>query len=92
MTRPLRGESEVNMREKLLQLHGVGEKVADCVMIFSLGYDNLFPLDRWGRRILTDLYGHHPKASYKDLREWVKTQYNGYASWASQLLFEWYRR
>ena len=79
-------------RKLLMGQDGIGDKVADCVLVFGLGYDDIMPLDRWGRRILEDLYGHDANSSYEFLRNWVKKQYGGYASWASQSLFEWYRK
>lgn len=84
-----RNESEV--RELLLGMKGIGEKVADCIMAFGLEFDNVFPVDIWGRRILTDLYGHNEKTKYSELSSWTKAYFNGYATWAGQYLFEWYR-
>lgn len=43
--------------QELMQFPGVGEKVADCILLFSCGYTNAFPVDTWIRRVLQQLYG-----------------------------------
>lgn len=85
------GMDEDYDRERLLKLKGVGNKVADCVLVFGLGYDNVTPLDVWGKRSLVDYYGLDPTMNYKVMREWTKTHFKGYASWAGQYLFEYIR-
>ncbi len=82
---------EESTRSELLKLPGVGDKVADCIMVFSLGYDNLTPLDVWGKRVFTNLYGLDPKMKYSDMRKWLNDHFEGHAAWAGQFLFEWYR-
>ena len=47
------------IREELLKLDGVGEKVADCIMLFSLKRYDVFPIDVWVRRVMNDLYIHN---------------------------------
>lgn len=39
-------------REKLLELRGVGKKVADCVLLYGLGHNDAFPVDVWMERAL----------------------------------------
>lgn len=39
--------NEEQARKKLIEIKGVGEKVANCVMLFSLGYRDAFPIDVW---------------------------------------------
>ncbi len=43
-------------RAALLELRGVGPKVADCVLLFGLGRFDSFPVDVWIRRALADLF------------------------------------
>lgn len=42
--------------EALLRIPGVGRKVADCIMLFSLEKPEAFPVDVWVRRVLHELY------------------------------------
>jgi len=44
-------------RKELKKLHGVGDKVADCVMLFGLHMLNAFPLDVWMKRAVEKHYG-----------------------------------
>ncbi|HVX92808.1 MAG TPA: DNA glycosylase, partial [Candidatus Dojkabacteria bacterium] len=39
-------------KSRLIQLKGVGDKVADCVLLYSLKHDHVLPLDVWGKRIV----------------------------------------
>ena len=43
-------------RKRLLEPHGVGPKVADCVMLFGLGRFGSFPVDVWIRRAMSELF------------------------------------
>lgn len=50
-------EPTTNVKEKLLTLSGVGEKVADCILLFStLKRFDVFPIDVWVRRVMNELY------------------------------------
>lgn len=42
-------------RKELCTFLGVGPKVADCVLLFSLGYTDAFPIDVWIDRALNEL-------------------------------------
>jgi len=44
-------------RTALKKLHGVGDKVADCVMLFGLHMLDAFPLDVWMKRAVANHYG-----------------------------------
>lgn len=52
----LRNESESDARRELMNFRGIGKKVADCVMLFSLGFDNVFPTDTHVRAAVAELY------------------------------------
>ena len=44
-------------KEKLMTIKGVGERVADCVCLFSLGFFEEFPVDTWIKKAMDSLYG-----------------------------------
>ncbi len=48
----LRHYSYEDAHKKLLTLSGVGDKVADCVQLFSLGHSEAFPVDVWVERLM----------------------------------------
>ncbi|MBI4199401.1 MAG: 8-oxoguanine DNA glycosylase [Chloroflexi bacterium] len=87
----LRGLAYPEARGALLTLPGVGEKVADCVLAFSLDKREAFPVDRWVRRSLEAWYGHGPRARYGELSSWAQDRWGEYAGYVQQYLFCWAR-
>lgn len=82
------------IREELLKLDGVGPKVADCIMLFSLKRFDVFPMDVWVRRVMNELYIHdenEEKVSAKKVHELAKQKFLGMAGIAQQYLFYWKR-
>ncbi len=77
------GRAYEDAREYLTQFVGVGEKVADCVLLFSLGYLEAVPLDTWIRKTIEEYYPDCEKGSYaatsRALRERLGGEYAGYA-------------
>ena len=79
-------------REELIQLQGVGRKVADCVMLFSLDFDAQVPVDTHVLQlsqkmgIVTKSQKLNPALYEKINSEWVKL-YGPKAGWAHQILF-----
>lgn len=73
--------------EELLKLPGVGEKIANCVLLFSCGHDEAFPIDVWVERALCRLYFPRREVTKKKLREFVRGHFGPHAGWAQQYLF-----
>lgn len=90
-------ENEQNvetLREKLLTLSGVGGKVADCIMLFSLKKFSVFPIDVWVRRVMNELYikeEDENKVSKTLIQNLAKEKYSDLAGLAQQYLFYWKR-
>ncbi|MBI4282359.1 MAG: hypothetical protein HY672_02595 [Chloroflexi bacterium] len=74
-------------KEALMSLPGVGNKVADCVLLFSLDKLDAFPIDRWVLRAVEEWYPDGAKLSYKGIRAWALERWGGYAGYAQQYLF-----
>ncbi len=83
--------SENEIRAFLTSFKGVGDKIADCVMVFSLKQRGVTPLDIWAKRVLVDLYGVDSKMNYERMRGWYKDYFGDYTAFAGQYLFEYYR-
>ena len=82
------------IREELLKLDGVGPKVADCIMLFSLKRYDVFPIDVWVRRVMNDLYIHNEneeKVNKKEILKIANKLYGNICGLAQQYLF-YYRR
>ncbi|MEI8313886.1 MAG: DNA glycosylase [Verrucomicrobiota bacterium] len=69
--------------EELTKIHGVGEKIANCTLLFSLGFDQAFPVDVWMQRALHRLGWRGKKIT----RRQVLDHFGPYAGWAQQYLF-----
>ena len=59
----LKNLSSGEARERLMQIKGVGEKVANCVLLFGLGFREAFPVDVWIARVMEELY-HDEMAAF----------------------------
>lgn len=82
------------MREELLKLDGVGPKVADCILLFSLKRLDVFPIDVWVRRVMNDLYIHNEdeeKVNKKELQKLAEEKFCNLSGLAQQYLFYWKR-
>lgn len=81
------------LKEKLISVKGVGDKVASCVMLFGYGRHSSFPIDVWMRRIVMALYFEEEskKVSDKKLEKYGKELYGEDAGIAQQYLFEYGR-
>lgn len=51
-------------KNELMKLPGVGPKVADCVLLFSLDKLEAFPIDVWMKRIVMEYYSDHFEPSF----------------------------
>ncbi len=78
-------------RERLLQLHGVGPKIADCVLLFSCGSQQAFPVDVWVQRALRELYFGCRPVTLPRLQEFAATHFGPCAGYAQQYLFHYMR-
>lgn len=73
-------------REVLLSLPGIGEKVADCILLYS-GLDrSAFPVDRWVKRVMEALYFHR-ETDEKSIRAFSREYFGELAGIAQQYLF-----
>ncbi len=77
-------------RIELVKLMGVGNKVADCIMLFSLNLSNSFPVDTWVKKILKDYYNFDEKNN-KRINEFANDYFGKYAGIAQQYLFNYIR-
>jgi len=87
----LREASYDDALAELTALPGVGDKVANCVMLFSLDKLEAFPIDVWIKRALEEWYlSERPggaKLVARELRPWAQQHFGPYAGYANQYLF-----
>jgi N-glycosylase/DNA lyase len=93
-------------KKQLVDFSGVGLKVADCVLLFSLGKSEAFPVDVWVKRVILKHYASHfPNAfiekisshdslsngEYEKLNEFGRTYFGEYAGYAQEYLYHYER-
>ena len=89
-------------KKTLIELPGVGSKVADCVLLFSLEKLEAFPIDVWMKKVACNFYKKHfddmfikriskkgspnPK-EYEILSSFGRKYFGEYAGYAQEYLF-----
>ncbi len=71
--------------EALLDIKGVGPKVADCVAIFGYGHLEAFPVDVRIAKVMEATYGI--KGSYRVVSEYGMEKFGRYAGYAQEFLY-----
>jgi N-glycosylase/DNA lyase len=87
-------------KRELLQLYGIGPKIADCVMLFSLDKLEAFPIDVWIARALAANYPqlaldalfakNNNKLTlrqYEEVSKRAREYFGRYAGYAQQFLY-----
>jgi len=89
-------------KRELLKLPGVGDKVADCVLLFSLDKLEAFPVDVWMKRTILNNYYEHfddafirkvsekkslPSGEYRRISSFAREYFGEFAGYAQQYLF-----
>ena len=83
-------------KESLLKVFGIGNKVADCILLFSLEKMDSFPLDRWMLRVLQKYYSDKfelnmktlTEKRYENLHNEIVKYFGPYAGYSQQFLFK----
>ena len=95
-----RGELDLNRlyalelseaRNALIELPGVGRKIADCVLLFAYGFQQAFPIDVWIMKALQQLYFPKRRPGHKRLVHFSETHFGPFAGYAQQYLFHYAR-
>ena len=86
------GQEYEAAREYLTQFVGVGDKVADCVLLFSLGYLEAIPLDTWIRTAIEEYYPDCEQGNYTDTSRAIRERFGGeYAGYVQTYVFHYLR-
>ena len=78
-------------KARLLELPGVGEKVADCALLFGAGKLEAFPVDTWVLKSLARRYGLDGWKPAQ-VAHFGRTHFGPLAGLAQQYLFSWERK
>jgi N-glycosylase/DNA lyase len=93
-------------KQELRNFPGVGLKVADCVLLFSLGKLEAFPVDVWIKRVVLKYYAAHfpnefmskisekkslTSSEYEKLNSFGRRYFGEYAGYAQEYLYHYER-
>ncbi len=73
-------------KHELMKLQGIGEKVADCICLFSLGHLEALPVDVWIKRIFEQIY-LRKRSTSREICEFAKNYFGEFVGYAQQYLF-----
>jgi len=71
-------------KKYLTSLSGIGDKIADCILLFGAQRFEAFPVDTWIIKSCERLYGI---SKPDEIRAFAKNHFGEYAGYAQQLLF-----
>lgn len=77
--------------EYLLSLCGIGPKVAHCILLFSMGKMESFPIDVWVKRVMNQLY-NIPEKDAAAMKSYAQEAFGQYGGIAQQYLFYYIRK
>ncbi len=72
---------------ELTKIKGVGQKVAECTMLFSMGKREVFPTDVWVKRVMEQLYFNGEETDIKTIHSFARDKWGELAGYAQQYLF-----
>ena len=77
------------LKMELLKIMGVGPKVADCILLFSCKRREVFPIDVWVERVMTNLYfkDYGRAMKKKEILEYAEKYFGNDAGIVQQHLF-----
>ena len=92
----LKNSNYSETKRNLRLIPGVGNKVADCIMLFSLNKLDAFPLDTWMIKILEKYYSNEfhietktiTEKQYEILHKKIVDYFGQYCGYAQQFLFK----
>lgn len=83
----VREKPYIEAREQLKQLYGVGDKVADCVLLFSLGFHEAYPIDTWAEQALEKHYSELSSGDYEETSEKMREYFGKHSGYAQEYIF-----
>ncbi len=78
-------------RRALLTLPGVGEKVADCMLLFAYGKYQAFPVDVWVKRAVERGYFRGRARTHRQIQAFAAARFGAIAGYAQQHLYHYTR-
>lgn len=77
-------------QKKLMSFKGIGEKVANCIMLFGLQVKTVFPVDVWINKVYNHIFNKNETDRSKITRE-LTERYGNLSGYAQQYFYYYYR-
>jgi len=81
--------------KNLIDLSGIGPKVADCILLFGFNHTDVFPVDTWIEKAFRNFYESDLKNSNywsrAEIRNFLTKEYGDFSGYAQQYLFNYQR-
>ena len=87
----LRNEGNEGAKAALIKIKGIGDKIADCISLFSLNKLGAFPVDTWISKGMTEQYFENKKTSDNEIRAFANKYFGRFRGYANQYLFFYWR-
>jgi len=87
----LRNSPYYTARKKLMEVPGVGPKVADCFLLYGVGCTEAAPVDIWMHRIVSKLYFDNTRISKEKAGKFLRDRFHKWAGYAQIYLFHYAR-
>ena len=82
----LRSVSADEAKKELMTIMGVGEKVANCILLFGLNHTDAFPVDVWIKRIMEYCY-FDGEVTREEVAQKAAEKFGSLGGYAQQYLF-----
>jgi N-glycosylase/DNA lyase len=79
-------------RDALKTIPGVGDKVADCVLLFAFSRYEVFPVDVWIRRAVQIRYFDSREVKPEEIRQFGGDYFGEYAGYAQEYIYYYARK
>ncbi len=74
-------------KETIMSIKGVGEKVADCIVLMGYGNLEAFPIDVWVKRTIESIYFNGKKKKMREIQEFSYEKWGRMRGYAQQYAF-----
>ncbi len=87
----LNGKSYDKIKAQLMEIPGIGDKVADCIALMGYGKLEAFPIDVWVKRTMEAAYFRGKEKKFDEIHEFAEDRFGKLAGYAEQYIY-WYGR
>lgn len=83
----LQNKSYIKIKDELLEIAGVGDKVADCIALMGYGCLEAFPIDVWVKRTIERVYFKGKEKKINEIHMFADELFGPLAGYAQQYIF-----